>query len=76
MNTAQFCRNEGLSAVTFSAWRRKTGAGRFARVRIAGDGAGTSHAVLITVNGAFNVSVAAGTDPQWLASLLRVLRED
>jgi hypothetical protein len=74
---AQFCREEGLSAATFSAWCRKARSGRFARVRIADevDASAGVPAVQIAVSGGYTVSAVAGTDIDWLARLLRALRE-
>lgn len=75
-SAAQFCREEGLSAVTFSAWRRRAAGGRFARVRVADtSGAALGQPVMISVNGVCFLSVTAGTDPKWLADLLCLLRE-
>lgn len=74
---AQFCREEGLSAATFSAWCRKARGSRFARVRVADEADATAGlpAVQIAVGGVYTVKVSAGTDPDWLARLLCALRE-
>ena len=82
LSAAQFCREQGLSEVTFSGWRRKLAktdanpAGSsvpFARVRVlapepAPDGAEAM--VRIETPGDWRLTVPVGCDPAWVAHLV------
>lgn len=78
---AAFCREAGLSAVTFSTWcRRQTRAtgqpsGRFAAVRL-GEAPPIVAAGAVTVHcpGGISVTMGVGTDPHWLGQLVAALR--
>jgi transposase-like protein len=82
-----FCEQMGVSAATFSQWRRQAramgvgsaaSAPAFAEVLVTGpaSGAATPIAALpvtVHVSGGTRIEVPVGTDPLWLASLLRAL---
>ncbi|MGH6886246.1 MAG: IS66 family insertion sequence element accessory protein TnpA [Geminicoccales bacterium] len=90
LTQAQYCEEMGLSAATFSLWRRQsreTGVAStqaasghpFAQVLVAEPTAGASTPlpappVVIHLGGDTKLEVAVGTDPLWLASLLKTLR--
>lgn len=84
LNAAQFCRERGLSAVTFSGWRRKFGvksapaSTAFTRVRVLDDGETGSAAMAVQVDGpgGFRFRVPMGCDPRWVAGLLRAVASD
>lgn len=83
LTQAEFCRREGLSPATFSLWWRQV-QGRSERP--VGDGSkqtfaevvlapvtGSAQPVVIHGSGGMKVEVAVGTDPVWLAHLLKAL---
>jgi len=78
---AQFCRETGLSPVTFSGWYRRQvrtagpPPGRFAAVRLGEESpAPAAGAVTVTCPGGVSVMIAVGTDPHWLGRLVAALR--
>lgn len=67
----------GLSAVTFSCWRRKACAetgeptgGGFARVRVASPSAGVGEAVVFELRGGISLTVPVGTEVDWVGRLV------
>lgn len=84
LSAAQFCRERGLSAVTFSAWRRKFAEAStpvpvaFSRVRVVGDNRNRSAAGAVQIDGPgeLRFHVPAGCDPYWVAGLLRAVARD
>lgn len=89
LTAAEFCRQLGISSATFSLWRRTArssedasvdGPPHFAQVRLseAQPGASTPEpitrpAVVIHLSGGARLEAAVGTDPIWLAQLVRTL---
>lgn len=89
LTAAEFCRQLGISAATFSLWRRHARSGEaasgestphFAQVCLSdpAPGARTPEpsampAVVIHVRGAARLEAAVGTDPTWLAQLVKAL---
>ena len=84
LSAAQFCRERGLSAVTFSAWRRKFAKASaavpmaFTRVRVVDDDSNRSAAWAVHIDGPgeHRFRVPVGCDPQWVARLLRAVAQD
>ena len=87
LTQAKFCRQKGLSPATFSLWcRRRRVRGEipaggasgqsFAEVvltPLAGSAANVVRSVVIHGGGGTKVEAAVGTDPMWLAHLLKAL---
>ena len=87
LTQAKYCRQMGLSPATFSLWcrqarvRGKTPAGvageqSFAEVvltPLVGNAPNVARSMLIHVSGSPKIEVAVGTDPVWLAHLLKAL---
>lgn len=89
LTQAEYCEEMGLSPPTFSGWcRQSRGAGvapaetandqTFAEVLVTEPAAGattplTARPVIIHLGGGTRIEVAVGTDPSWLASLLKTL---
>ncbi len=86
LTQAKYCRQMGLSPATFSLWWRQarvrgetpTGASEqnFAEVvltPLVGNAPNVVRSVLIHVSGSTKIEVAIGTDPVWLAHLLKAL---
>jgi transposase-like protein len=85
LTQAEFCRRAGLSAATFSSWRRKTARGQnsanpavggFARVQVAPASpmTTTNAAIVVQVDDGLRVTVPVGTDAVWLGQVLSGLR--
>ena len=91
LTQAEYCEQMGLSPATFSLWCRQSrssgsesaepaGEPTFAEVLVAEPTAGastplTAPPVVIHLGGGMRIEVAVGTDPSWLASLLKTLRD-
>lgn len=86
-SAAEFCRQMGLSAATFSTWCRLSAvsdAGEvpsvdgFAQVRVSAatdrGGAGTTALVIAQLPGGISLAVPPGTDPIWLGRVLQSAR--
>jgi transposase-like protein len=87
LSAADFCRQRGISAATFSQWRRQARSGEapsvenavhFAQVCLTAPEADehpspttTAAAVTIHLLGGVRLEAAVGTDPLWLAQLLK-----
>lgn len=87
VTASEFCRRSGLSAVTFSAWRRqrphalrpaaKVPRTQFAEVRLGAlfnDAPLTPGAVLHLPAGR-RLSLTVGTDPHWIAQVVQALEQ-
>jgi transposase-like protein len=89
LTAAEFCRQLGISAATFSLWRRTARSGEaasvermshFAQVCLTELEPGTSTpepitmpALVIQLRGGTRLEAAVGTDPIWLAQLVKTL---
>lgn len=89
LTAAEFCRQLGISAATFSLWRRTARSGEAASVESAPHfaqvcltepepGASTPEpitmpALVIHLRGGTRLEAAVGTDPTWLAQLVKTL---
>ncbi|HYN64039.1 MAG TPA: transposase, partial [Candidatus Limnocylindrales bacterium] len=87
LSAADFCRQLGISAATFSLWRRSARSGespsvapQFAQVCLTTPVAGVATpepmaapAVRIHLPGGMTLEAAVGTDPSWLARLLKAV---
>ena len=85
LSQAEYCEQMGLSPATFSMWRRQSRVESpaeaasdptFAEVLVAAPGACVSPPlaappVVIHLTGGTKIEVAVGTDPLWLARLLK-----
>lgn len=77
---AQFCREQGLSEVTFSQWRRKLASAadsskwsaRFARVRVVEPNRPSTSGAIVRIEtpGDWCLSVPVDCDPAWVAQLI------
>jgi len=87
LTAADFCRRLGISAATFSLWRRNARSGKspaiappFAQVCLSAPEpdvrtpeAMAAPTVVIHLPGGVRLEAAVGTDPSWLAQLLKTL---
>lgn len=89
VTAAEFCRQLGISAATFSLWRRNARSGvgsavesgpHFAQVGVTEPAPAVSTpqmvaatAVVIHLPGGVRLEAPLGTDPVWLAQLLKIL---
>ncbi len=89
LTQAEYCEEMGLSPATFSLWYRQSRAAgvapaeaaseqTFAEVLVTEPSAGTAtpltaSPVVIHLSGGTRIEVAVGTDPSWLASLVKTL---